>query len=190
MKIALIDNYDSFTYNLYDYICRLGADCEVFRNDITELDQLSDFEAIVLSPGPGRPSDAGQMMNIIAKYYQLKPIFGICLGHQAIAEFFGAKLSNAGLPVHGKTSMIQHTGTDIFQNIDNPMQVMRYHSLLIQDLPDSLYQLAETETKELMAFRHKSLLIYGVQFHPESILSPSGLHLMENWMNIVRPKSK
>lgn len=186
MKIALIDNYDSFTYNLYDYICRLGAECRVFRNDKIELEQLSDFDAIVLSPGPGRPSEAGQLMKIIAHYYKVKPFLGICLGHQALGEFFGAELSNAGLPVHGKTSMVEHNGTDIFKGIDNPMQVMRYHSLLLYKLPDCLKPLAQTQSGDLMAFKHKILPLHAVQFHPESILTPSGLQMMDNWMNLLK----
>ena len=190
MKIALIDNYDSFTYNLYDYICRLGADCQVYRNDEVQIDQLADFDSIVLSPGPKRPSDAAQLMNIIEKYYKLKPILGICLGHQALGEFFGAKLVNATIPVHGKTSLIQHSENDIFKDFENPMQVMRYHSLLLQDLPLSLISLASTYKNELMAFRHSTLPIWGLQFHPESILSPSGLRLLENWMRNVQYSSK
>jgi anthranilate synthase/aminodeoxychorismate synthase-like glutamine amidotransferase len=186
MKIALIDNYDSFTYNLYDYICRLGAECRVFRNDKIEMEQLSDFDAILLSPGPGRPSEAGQLMKIIASYYKLKPFLGICLGHQALGAFFGAELSNADLPVHGKTSLIEHYGTDIFKGIENPMQVMRYHSLLLYKLPDCLKPLAQTQSGELMAFRHHTLPIYAVQFHPESILTPSGLQMMDNWMTLLK----
>ena len=185
MKIALIDNYDSFTYNLYDYICRLGAECDVYRNDKLELNQLSDYEALVLSPGPKRPSDAGQLMDIIASYHNYKPILGICLGHQALGEFFGAKLVNSKVPVHGKTSLIKHTEKDIFKEIENPMQVMRYHSLLLKELPESLDPFAFTDDDELMAFRHKSKAIWGLQFHPESILTPSGLKLLQNWLNTI-----
>lgn len=186
MKIALIDNYDSFTYNLYDYICRLGADCQVYRNDQVELNDLSEFNAIVLSPGPGRPSDAGKMMEIIDFYHNQKPFLGICLGHQALGEFFGAKLTNARLPVHGKTSLIQHAGDDIFVEIENPMQVMRYHSLLLYNLPICLSPLATTLTEELMAFRHKILAIHGLQFHPESVLTPSGLKIINNWLKTIK----
>jgi len=186
MKIALIDNYDSFTYNLYDYICRLGAECTVFRNDNLEMEQLSDFDAIVLSPGPGRPSEAGCLMEIITHYYKDKPFLGICLGHQALGEFFGAELSNAALPVHGKTSLIKHSETEIFKGIKNPMQVMRYHSLLLYKLPNCLRPLAQTESGELMAFRHKKFPIFAVQFHPESVLTPSGLQMMDNWMKLFK----
>jgi anthranilate synthase/aminodeoxychorismate synthase-like glutamine amidotransferase len=185
MKVALIDNYDSFTYNLYDYLCRLGTVCDVYRNDKIELNILSDYDAIVLSPGPKRPSDAGLLMEIIENYYHLKPILGICLGHQALGEHFGAKLLKADIPLHGKTSLINHFALGIFENIDNPMQVMRYHSLILKDLPDCLIPIAVTDKNEIMAFRHISLPIMGVQFHPESILTTDGLKLLENWIKNI-----
>jgi anthranilate synthase/aminodeoxychorismate synthase-like glutamine amidotransferase len=185
MKVALIDNYDSFTYNLYDYLCRLGTDCDVYRNDKIELEILSNYDAIVLSPGPKRPADAGLLMEIIEHYYLLKPILGICLGHQALGEYFGAKLLKADIPVHGKTSQINHSSVSIFENIENPMQVMRYHSLILKDLPECLVPIAESTKNEIMAFRHISLPIWGVQFHPESILTTHGMKLLGNWIKII-----
>lgn len=186
MKIALIDNYDSFTYNLFDYLCRSGAVCDVYRNDAVSIQNLKNYDAFVLSPGPKRPEDAGLLMDIVDAFCEQKPMLGVCLGHQAIGMYFGADLQRAEIPVHGKSSMIHHGGTDIFLNLENPMQVMRYHSLLLNNLPYNLQPLAYTNEGALMAMRHSTLPLWGVQFHPESILTPLGLTLMNNWLILVK----
>jgi anthranilate synthase/aminodeoxychorismate synthase-like glutamine amidotransferase len=186
MKIALIDNYDSFTYNLFDYVSRLHVFCTVIRNDSYHMDNLEEYDAVLLSPGPQRPENAGKMMELIKKYVLLKPIFGVCLGHQALAMHFGAKLEKAQTPFHGKTSFITHHQTDLFENIENPMQVMRYHSLLVNTLPDCLTCTAQTSRSEIMAIKHKNLAVWGVQFHPESVLTIQGFNLIENWINIIK----
>jgi anthranilate synthase/aminodeoxychorismate synthase-like glutamine amidotransferase len=185
MLITLIDNYDSFTYNLKDYICQLGADCIVIKNDQIDSVLLEKSDAIILSPGPQRPENAGDLMEVISNYFDKKPMLGICLGHQAIGLHFGADLVKAMEPKHGKVSLINHTKSDLFENIDNPMQVMRYHSLVLKNLPDSLRVTALTNENELMAFKHCSLPLWGVQFHPESILTPFGLTLLKNWKDQI-----
>lgn len=189
--ILLLDNYDSFTYNLYDYLCQLGLTCKVVRNDKITLEEIEEghFDGIVLSPGPKRPQNAGILMSLIEHFYQNKPILGICLGMQAIGEFFGAKLVHAPIPVHGKTSLIEHNAKALFENISNPTTVMRYHSLLLKELPDCLECLAWTEQQELMAVQHKIFPICGVQFHPESILTTEGLAILENWTKQVKKET-
>ena len=189
MKVLLLDNYDSFTYNLYDYLSQAGAKVTVVRNDQLPAGWMEDlpFDAIVLSPGPEKPRDAGQMMDLIARYHLSKPILGVCLGHQGIGEFFGARLVKAALPMHGKTSLIHHESHPLFANIPSPVQVMRYHSLLLESLPDNeLVSIAETEEGEIMALKHVRLPVYGFQFHPESILSEYGLPLLKNWLALAR----
>jgi anthranilate synthase/aminodeoxychorismate synthase-like glutamine amidotransferase len=188
MQLLLIDNYDSFTYNLYDYLMRLGARVEVHRNDAIALSKIGKMglDGIVLSPGPERPAKAGLLMDIIASYHQQLPILGICLGHQAIGEFFGADLVKAKVPIHGKTSAIAHDNSLLFQGIAQPMQVMRYHSLILDNLPDCLVATAHTSEGEIMALEHRSLPLFGVQFHPESILSPEGLSLLQNWLQTLK----
>lgn len=187
MKILLLDNYDSFTYNLYDYILRLGADCQVFRNDEISLSELKQkrFDALLISPGPKRPADAGITMEVIDFYVFKYPILGVCLGHQALGEYFGANLLKAALPMHGKTSAIFHAQKSIFKGLPSPFWVMRYHSLLLKDLPDCLEPLAATEGGELMAMQHHELPMLGVQFHPESILTEYGLSLIFNWLSTI-----
>ncbi len=189
MKIAIIDNYDSFTYNLFDYVSRLSVVCSVFRNDSHLLDNLDEFNALIFSPGPQRPENAGRMMELIAKYALSKPILGVCLGHQALAVHFGAKLEKAVRPVHGKTSSIFHNQKDIFESVGNPMQVMRYHSLIVKNLPDCLICTAQSADSEIMALKHKELAVWGVQFHPESVLTLQGMKLLENWINIIQKLS-
>lgn len=184
--LLLLDNYDSFTYNLYDYLSQLGATCTVVRNDkisILELEKCH-FDGIVLSPGPKRPKDAGILMELVDHFYDKMPILGICLGMQAIGEYFGAKLVHASIPIHGKISLVEHTQKDLFYGIAQPTQVMRYHSLLLKNLPNCLEPTAWTATKELMAIQHKAYPIWGVQFHPESILSLEGLEILKNWLEI------
>lgn len=190
MKILLLDNYDSFTYNLYDYLLQTGAECQVLRNDALPLaafEQL-DFQAIVFSPGPKRPADAGLMPALIERLHDRVPMLGICLGHQALGEFFGAQLVKAKVPMHGKTTEIRHNGHPLFTGIPERFTVMRYHSLLLESLDGTpLECLAKTDDGEIMALTHRSLPIVGVQFHPESILTEHGLQLLKNWVRIVVP---
>ena len=189
IQLLLIDNYDSFTYNLYDYLCTLEASCEVVRNDKVSMMELQkcQFDGLVLSPGPKRPQDAGILMNIIAEYHNKIPILGICLGMQAIGEFFGAKLVHAREPIHGKTSAI-HLEEDciLWNDIKNPTTVMRYHSLVLKELPACLIPTAWTAENELMALQHQTLPIFGVQFHPESILTQEGHQMLNNWLALLR----
>jgi anthranilate synthase/aminodeoxychorismate synthase-like glutamine amidotransferase len=189
--LLLLDNYDSFTYNLYDYLSQLGATCTVVRNDkisILELEKCH-FDGIVLSPGPKRPKDAGILMELVDHFYVKMPILGICLGMQAIGEYFGAKLVHASIPIHGKTSLVEHSQKDLFHGITQPTQVMRYHSLLLENLPNCLEPTAWTATKELMAIQHKTYPISGLQFHPESILTLEGLVILDNWLKIALEKT-
>lgn len=192
MKILLIDNYDSFTYNLYDYVLRLGASCEVFRNDEISLSKTKQkiFDAILISPGPKRPAEAGITMEIIDFYHDKYPILGVCLGHQALGEYFGASLVKAKLPMHGKTALIKHEQKSIFKDLPLSFYVMRYHSLLLEKLPNSLEILAATEGGELMAMQHRTLPLIGVQFHPESILTEYGLPLIANWLALIKLHKK
>jgi len=187
-QILLLDNYDSFTYNLYDYISQLGGDCTVIRNDEIDIDQITKqrFDAIVLAPGPQRPRDAGVLMKVLEHNYQKIPILGVCLGMQAIGEYFGAKLVHAKVPMHGKVSKIFHKQQYIFEGLPIPTEVMRYHSLVLRELPSCLECLAQTAEGEIMAIRHKTYPLVGVQFHPESILTKDGMALLNNWIgNLV-----
>jgi anthranilate synthase/aminodeoxychorismate synthase-like glutamine amidotransferase len=188
--LLLLDNYDSFTYNLYDYLNQLGATCTVVRNDKTSILELEKchFDGIVLSPGPKRPKDAGILMELLDHFYAQMPILGICLGMQAIGEYFGAELVHASVPIHGKTSLVEHTEKGLFDGITQPTQVMRYHSLLLEKLPNCLEPTGWTATKELMAIQHKRYKIWGLQFHPESILTLEGLAILENWLKIAVKK--
>lgn len=187
-KILIIDNYDSFTYNLYDYFLQLGTACTVVRNDEWTKEQFQsfDFDGLVLSPGPKKPKDAGLLMWVIEYFHDKKPILGICLGHQGIGEFFGATLIKARLPIHGKTSSIQHDQSFLFQELPSSFKVMRYHSLIITDTEKTkLVPTSFTQEKEIMSFQHQSLPITGVQFHPESILTEHGLALLDNWLKTL-----
>ena len=184
-RILLIDNYDSFTYNLADYFLQLNTDCTVTRNDDPVLEKLGvdDFDGLVLSPGPQQPKDAGRMMELIEKFYKLKPILGICLGHQGLGQFFGATLRKAKLPVHGKTSILFHKGHLLFSGLPDQFEVMRYHSLILDDFLDTpILPIAETADGEIMAITHRRLPLLGVQFHPESILTAHGLEMLQNWL--------
>lgn len=188
MKILIFDNYDSFTYNLYDYFLRLGVSCTVVRNDEWTKEQLQsfDFDGLVLSPGPKRPKDAGLLMWAIEYFHDKKPILGICLGHQGIGEFFGAELIKAKLPVHGKTSTIQHNSSFLFKGLPDSFKVMRYHSLILKNTENTeLIISSSTQEGEIMSFHHRSLPLTGVQFHPESILTEHGLQLLSNWLKSI-----
>lgn len=187
--ILLIDNYDSFTFNLYQYIGIFADEIKVVRNDkitISEIEQLQP-ERIVLSPGPKSPKEAGICMDVVKTFYDKIPILGICLGHQCIGEALGGTVSYARQLFHGKQSLIDHDGSSIFTGIDTPIKVARYHSLAVQsdDLPDCLRVLARTEDGEIMAMRHKEYPVIGLQFHPESIYTEHGKRMVENFVNGV-----
>jgi anthranilate synthase/aminodeoxychorismate synthase-like glutamine amidotransferase len=186
MHLLLLDNFDSFTFNLLDYFQQLGATVQVVRNDVplAQIRQYS-FDAIVLSPGPGTPAQAGCLMEVIAEYYQRVPLLGVCLGHQALGEFFGARLTRAARPMHGKVSEVAVAAPDpLFAGLPPQFSVTRYHSLIINLLPPDLKPLAYTTdaAHELMGFRHRTYPVYGVQFHPEALLTTHGLALLSNWV--------
>ena len=186
--VLLLDNYDSFTYNLYDYVLQLGHECKVVRNDEMSLDELAtfNFSSAIISPGPKTPNDAGVTMQFIERFHASKPILGICLGHQAIGEFFGAQLVKAVKPMHGKTSVITYTNDFLFDGLPQQFEVMRYHSLVLNGLDKTALNItAKTAENEVMAIAHKELKIAGLQFHPESILTPLGLSILNNWFKHI-----
>ena len=176
--ILMIDNYDSFTYNLVQYLGELGADIRVHRNDEITLEQIEALqpERIVVSPGPCTPEQAGVSVDVIRRFAGKIPILGVCLGHQSVGVAFGGEVIKAGRLMHGKTSMIQHDGKNLFENLANPFQATRYHSLVLnrKNLPDCFEITAESEDKEIMGIRHKELFVEGIQFHPESIFTTCG----------------
>ena len=181
--VVLIDNYDSFTFNLYQYIGEFDRDIRVFRNDAVTGEEILALkpDRLVISPGPKTPEKAGNCIEIIKSCAGKVPILGVCLGHQSIAVAFGGVVSNAKELFHGKASMVSHDGKGIFTGIESPMKAARYHSLSIKEMPDNFEIAAETED-EIMAIRHKSLPVIGLQFHPESIYTPEGLRLIENFI--------
>ena len=187
MKILLIDNYDSFTFNLFDYFKQLGAQIIVKRNDEEAVEKcIDEVDALVISPGPGIPEDAGYTNQVLETYYEQLPILGICLGHQAIGQFFGMKLIKASIPMHGITSKISRIDHKIFEDIPESFEVMRYHSLILENSSnDHLRILGKTDDDEIMMIEHKELPIIGMQFHPESILTPYGLKLLANWIRLI-----
>ncbi len=192
MNVLIIDNYDSFVYNLKQYLGELGARCQVLRNDAISLEAIRkmDADGIVLSPGPGHPDnprDFGVCREVLVELSPSTPTLGVCLGHQGIATCFGGKVVKGAVPVHGKTSIIHHDGKGIFSGLDDPMTVGRYHSLVATDLPDSELQIsARCEDGTIMAVRHRRYPIDGVQFHPESVLTPSGSALLANFLGELR----
>lgn len=185
--ILLIDNYDSFTYNLYQYMGTFQEDLKVVRNDKITIEEIKEMqpEKIVLSPGPKSPKEAGICMDVVKGFYDKVPIMGICLGHQCIGEALGGTVSYAQELFHGKQSEITHDGTSIFAGINSPIKVARYHSLAVQteDLPQCLRVLASTEDGEIMAMRHRDYPVVGLQFHPESIYTEHGKRIVENFVN-------
>ena len=184
--ILIIDNYDSFTYNLVQYLGELGKKTIVYRNDKIDIDTIKKLNPgyIVISPGPGRPKDAGISNDVIAYFAGKIPILGVCLGHQCIVEVFGGKITPARRLMHGKTSFIYHDGKAIFKNVANPFEATRYHSLIAEkrNLPNSLAVIARTKENEIMAVKHKKFPVWGVQFHPESILTKEGKHILKNFL--------
>ena len=192
--LLMIDNYDSFTYNLVQYFGELGVEVQVFRNDqisIAEMEKLNP-QQIVISPGPCTPNEAGISVEAIQHFAGKKPILGVCLGHQSIGQAFGGKIVHASAIMHGKTSMIRHKGVGVFRDISNPFEATRYHSLVIekQSLPECLEVTAWTETEsgeldEIMGVRHKDFPIEGMQFHPESILTEHGHKLLQNFLELT-----
>ena len=189
--ILLIDNYDSFTYNLYQYLCELGADVKVVRNDQASLDDMAAMKpvGVVVSPGPCTPREAGVSSDAIRFFGEKRriPVLGVCLGHQCIGHAFGAKVDRAGEIMHGKTSLIHHDGKGVFRGLPNPFEAIRYHSLAIyrETLPPELEVTAWTDRGIVMGVRHKSLPIEGVQFHPESIITKVGKDLLKNFLDQV-----
>ncbi|RPF53265.1 anthranilate synthase component II [Aquisalibacillus elongatus] len=192
--ILLIDNYDSFTYNLFQYLEELGADVLVKRNDKISIEEIKSLqpEAIVISPGPGKPTDAGLSVPIVKHFYQTIPILGICLGHQAIGVAFGAEVKRAKEVRHGKKSLLRHKGSGLFQYLPQPLEVMRYHSLVLDSmtLPPSMTKLAVAmDDGELMAMKHHQYPVYGLQFHPESIGTSDGKRILNQFLLTIRKEN-
>ena len=185
MKIVIIDNYDSFTYNLSHLVKELGADVTVLRNDQFNLDDIKEYDKIILSPGPGIPSEAGLLLDVIQEYAGKKPILGVCLGHQAIGEVFGAQLENLSDVFHGVATPCQITVYDLlFTGLSSDITVGRYHSWVVsrQSFPDCLEITAVSPEGQIMALRHKDYDVRGIQFHPESVLTPDGKTMINNWL--------
>ncbi|MDD3296683.1 MAG: aminodeoxychorismate/anthranilate synthase component II [Candidatus Omnitrophica bacterium] len=188
MRVLVIDNYDSFTYNLVQYLQELGADTFVYRNDAIAVKDLKTkkFDRIVISPGPGRPQDAGISIKVIDAFHKSIPILGVCLGHQCIGYFLGGCIVRAGKIMHGKTSLIHHDGNQIFKGVKNPFEATRYHSLVIK--PESLLKTltvnAKTDDGIIMGIKMKEFPVFGVQFHPESILTKEGKKILKNFLNL------
>ena len=186
--VLVIDNYDSFTYNLVQYLLELKQTLEVRRNDKITMDEIGDIDpaAVVLSPGPCTPNEAGISLELIERLAPSKPILGVCLGHQCIGQAFGGNVVRAPELMHGKTSQIHHNGETIFEGLPTPFEATRYHSLIVEreTLPETLEVSAETEDGLIMGLRHEEYPVYGVQFHPESILTPSGKDLLRNYLEL------
>jgi len=189
MKILLLDNYDSFTYNLYHYLSNLKCKVEVYRNDKIEINKIKkkNYQKIVISPGPGNPNQAGNCLKIVKHFYKTVPILGVCLGHQIIGQVFNSKIIIAKKLMHGKTSFIKHNGMGIFKGIKKVISGTRYHSLVVdrQNFSKDLIITAETYDKDkiIMGIMHKKYKVFGVQFHPESIKTPDGMKLLKNFLN-------
>ena len=189
--VLVIDNYDSFTYNLVQYLGELGAEVRVRRNDQVGLDEVAEMtpEHIVISPGPGRPEDAGVSMDVIRRFGPTTPVLGVCLGHQAIGMVYGGTVTRATAPMHGKTSTVVHDGKGVFDGVGSPFQAGRYHSLVVSGdgFPTQLQASAHTkEDRTIMGVRHISYPVHGVQFHPESVLTDEGRHILQNFLELGR----
>ncbi len=186
--ILVIDNYDSFTYNLVQYMGELGADIKVVRNDECTLDEITAMnpERILISPGPCTPNEAGISCDVIARFGPTTPLFGVCLGHQCIGQVYGGRIVRADRLMHGKTSMIHHRGQGALKGLPNPFEATRYHSLLVErsSLPDDLLITAETQEGEIMGIEHTKYPVWGVQFHPESILTQDGKRVVRNFLSL------
>ena len=186
MKIAIIDNYDSFTYNLSHLVKELGAEVTVYRNDQFTMEMLEPYDKLILSPGPGIPSEAGLLLDVIREYAGKKPILGVCLGHQAIGESFGAHLTNLSSVFHGVATPCHITKSDyLFDSLPETIEIGRYHSWVVdtQALPDCLEITSVSDEGYIMSLRHKTFDIRGIQYHPESVLTPDGRQIISNWMN-------
>lgn len=194
MRVTLVDNYDSFTFNLYHDLGKLGADVRVVRNDETTVEQIAhdNPDAIVLSPGPCTPNEAGICLDVLKKLSGAIPVFGVCLGMQAMGQAFGGEVVRAPLPMHGKMSTIHHQGKTVFRGINQPFQATRYHSLIVEraTCPDHFEVTAESDDGLIMALSHKTLPVHGVQFHPESIRSEHGLTIFKNFLDMARDWNK
>ena len=190
MKLLVIDNYDSFTFNLVQYLGELGASSDVVRNDAIEVDEIAEraVDAIVISPGPCTPNEAGISVETVDRFAGVLPILGVCLGHQSIGQAYGGSVVPARTLMHGKTSMIQHAGQGLFHGIENPFEATRYHSLAVsrEGFPTELEVTAETDDGEIMGLAHRELPVWGVQFHPESILTGAGKSLLANFLDRSR----
>jgi para-aminobenzoate synthetase component 2 len=190
-KILVVDNYDSFVFNLVQYLQQLGAEVVVKRNDEVNAESINDFDGVLLSPGPGTPEDAGACIEIVnAAVEKQKPLLGVCLGHQAIGAALGGKVSRAPELLHGKTSQVQHKNEGVFKDLKSPFRATRYHSLAIEtpSVPEELLVTATTDTGVIMGVKHKSAPIEGVQFHPESVLTEGGHRLLANWLETCGDK--
>ena len=185
-RVLVLDNYDSFVYNLVQYLGELGAEPVVHRSDALTLDQIVDLDpdAVLISPGPGRPEDAGRSNEVISHFAGRRPVLGVCLGHQCVGQVFGGEIVRAADVMHGKTSLIRHDGTGVFEGLPNPIEATRYHSLVVDrsSVPDVLDITAETDDGTVMGLRHRELDVEGVQFHPESILTASGHDLLHTFL--------
>ena len=187
MRVLVVDNYDSFVYNLVQYLAQLGAECEVRRNDAVELDEIDDFGGVLVSPGPSTPERAGQSMDVIRRCRDTgKPVFGVCLGHQAIGAVWGGTVDRAPELLHGKTSVVHHNGHGVLAGVPDPFTATRYHSLTVlpETIPDEFEVTGKTDTGIVMAMRHKELPVEGVQFHPESVLTDGGHRMLANWLKV------
>jgi para-aminobenzoate synthetase component 2 len=189
MRVLVVDNYDSFVYNLVQYLAQLGAECTVWRNDVVALDRIAEFDAVLVSPGPGTPERAGQSIDVVRRCAtERTPMLGVCLGHQAIGAAWGATVDRAHELVHGKTSQVRHEGAGVLAGLPDPFTATRYHSLTVlpETIPQDEFEItARTESGVVMGMRHRELPIEGVQFHPESVLTEGGHRMLANWLAVT-----